>query len=414
MQQLMPRPLRLVRLIFFAVWLFASLPLPAAGRPQGLPLSAYVHGVVGHPQTYALSCESRSAVDWARFFGVSIGESEFLNRLPRSDNPNVGFVGDPNGYWGVTPPNSYGVHAPPVAELLRAYGLEAEARHGFSWDELRGEIADGRPVIVWIIGQMWGGNGFTYRAVDGESLRVAAFEHTMILVGYDENRVHAVDSSTGYTQAYSVSAFLRSWEVLGNMAVTGGRPAAQPNPPPPATTGDTYTVQRGDYLVALARQFGVDWQELASLNNIPYPYTLYAGQTLKLPVREGVPDAGGPLIEEMPHDEPEDQPLSQPQAPIEPAAAPPAQFHAPTATPETYAFLVLSEPYSLSFPLVAHQGAAAPPAKSDVVASGVCLFKRLGLLYLEPVSYFRGWCFSADRIRPEHFLGLAGVIPELP
>jgi lysozyme len=47
----------------------------------------------------------------------------------------------------------------------------------------------------------------------------------------------------------------------------------------------TYTVARGDYLIALANRFQTTWQELAVLNDIPYPYTIYAGQVLQLPVR---------------------------------------------------------------------------------------------------------------------------------
>jgi LysM repeat protein len=42
-------------------------------------------------------------------------------------------------------------------------------------------------------------------------------------------------------------------------------------------------VQKGDYLVALGRKFGVPWQTLASLNGIGYPYIIYPGQVLKIP-----------------------------------------------------------------------------------------------------------------------------------
>jgi uncharacterized protein YvpB len=86
---------------------------------------------------------------------VSIGETEFLDALPRSDNPESGFVGNPNDSWGYIPPHGYGVHADPVAETLQQFGLEADARRGLGWDDLREEINAGRPVIVWIIGQMW-------------------------------------------------------------------------------------------------------------------------------------------------------------------------------------------------------------------------------------------------------------------
>lgn len=208
---------------------------PGLSSQNLLPESAYINGVFGRPQTYSLSCESRSAADWAAFWGVQLSEIEFLSQLPRSDNPNVGFVGDPNGYWGNTPPYPYGVHARPVAALLREYGLYAEARHGMSWDELRLEIAGGRPVIVWVIGQMWGGVAVDYTASDGDTLKVAAFEHTMILVGYDSIWVHVIDASTGWVYQYGVDSFLRSWEVLGRMAVVWEEPAPAPPPEPTDT-----------------------------------------------------------------------------------------------------------------------------------------------------------------------------------
>ncbi|MGW8250240.1 MAG: C39 family peptidase [Anaerolineales bacterium] len=166
-----------------------SLFSPTLALAQSIPERAAVSGLVGYPQRFTLSCESRSAVDWAGYWGVNIREKKFLNSLPRTDNPDTGFVGNPNGEWGSLPPNSYGVHAEPVAALLRAYGLQAEAISGLSWDELRAEIAAGHPVIVWVIGQMWRGSPQRYTPSDGQTTTVARYEHTMILVGYDPQRV---------------------------------------------------------------------------------------------------------------------------------------------------------------------------------------------------------------------------------
>ena len=42
-------------------------------------------------------------------------------------------------------------------------------------------------------------------------------------------------------------------------------------------------MQPGDYLIALAERFGTTWQELASINAIAYPYTIFPGQVLALP-----------------------------------------------------------------------------------------------------------------------------------
>ncbi len=193
-----------------------NTPLPPPPKPS-LPDRAYVSGVVGHPQTLGLSCESRSAVDWASFYGYKIGELDFLGGLPRSDNPEKGFVGNPNGVFGQIPPNPYGVHAAPVGALLRAYGIPAIDERGFGWDELRGEIADGQPVIVWVIGSVWRGYAVPYTASDGETVTVAPMEHTVIVVGYSERSVTVVDNHLVYN--VSVDQFLASWGVLGNQAV---------------------------------------------------------------------------------------------------------------------------------------------------------------------------------------------------
>jgi uncharacterized protein YvpB len=254
----------------------------STARGDSPPDSAYVFGLNGHPQSYAISCESRSAADWAAFWGVSIGETEFLRALPSSDDPEVGFVGNPNDPWGRIPPLGYGVHAEPVAETLRDFGLKAEAHKDLSWDDLREEIGAGRPVIVWVIGGMWAGTPVDYEAEDGNTIRVAAFEHTMILTGYSSSSVQVVDAYTGQYQYYSLSAFLKSWAVLGNMAVLG-EPSNDEQSSPPQVRGETYTVKKGDYVIALARQFGIDWRDIADLNSLTYPFTIHPGQVLQLP-----------------------------------------------------------------------------------------------------------------------------------
>jgi len=310
---------KIPRVFQAAIFLLLAVPIPV--RANLLPERASIPGVVGYPQRFTLSCESRSAVDWAAYWGVSIREKKFLNDLPRSDNPDVGFVGDPNGKWGHTPPYSYGVHAEPVAALLRQFGLQAEARRGLSWDDLRAEIASGRPAIVWVIGQMWKGSAQRYKSSDGQIAIVARFEHTMIVTGYDARSVQVVDALSGAVQTYPLKTFIASWNTLGKMAITGGAvpataPAPSPTPtipepgtPPPASftnhsfmplifgpaslpasapapaaakSPQTYSVKRGDYLTDVARRFGLDWRKLAKLNGLQHPYNIYTGQILRL------------------------------------------------------------------------------------------------------------------------------------
>jgi LysM repeat protein len=166
--------------------------------------------------------------------------------------------------------------------LLQEYGLQADARRGLEWDDLRTEIAADRPVIVWIIGQMWPGSPVSYTASDGHETTVASFEHTMTLIGYDATTVQVVDAYSGWTQTYPLGSFLASWSTLGNMAVTGFREGGR-LPAAPETAGDSYSVQPGDYLIDLARRFNTTWTDLAKLNNLNYPYTIHPGQLLLLP-----------------------------------------------------------------------------------------------------------------------------------
>ena len=178
---------------------------------------ASIKDIRGRWPAYNLNCEARSAVDWAGYFGVSIDEVDFFNSLPVSDDPDMGFVGSVHESWGQTPPNGYGVHAVPVAELLQEYGLDAHPVRGMTWDNIRVEISQSRPVIVWVVGRVGRGTPIAYTSSMGNETIVARFEHTVILTGYTKTEVTVLDGYWVYTRP--IQDFLVSWEVLGNMAV---------------------------------------------------------------------------------------------------------------------------------------------------------------------------------------------------
>lgn len=197
---------------------------PADPPPTGLPKQASISGVTGQGQSLPLDCESRSAVDWARYFGWNINEFDFFNGLPATDNPDSGFVGDVWGTWGQIPPHPYGVHAEPIAKRLRQYGLPADAQQNITWNHLKKEIAEGDPVIVWILGSHHSGydyvvNGIPvyYQSADGYISTVARYEHTVVLTGYTQDSVTYLNG--GNLIQKSLNQFLESWSALGNMAV---------------------------------------------------------------------------------------------------------------------------------------------------------------------------------------------------
>ena len=84
-------------------------------------------------------------------------------------------------------------------------------------EELKAELAAGRPVILWVVGHVKRGTPVPYSGSDGSETIVAKFEHTVIAIGYTENKIRVLD---GYRK-YDVNQkeFMKSWNVLENLAV---------------------------------------------------------------------------------------------------------------------------------------------------------------------------------------------------
>ena len=216
------------RAAWFLLLSFVVLFLPSTACADGLPPTAYVEGVIGHPQEHNLSCESRSATDLAAFWGVAVAEDTFFRRLSKSDNPQRGFLGDVDLPAGSMPPVGYGVYAGPIAANLRSFGLYARVCRECDLDSLKAELAVGRPVIVWATYDMQLPGAQTWVSSDGVTSVVVQWQHTFIAVGYDENGVYLVDAYDGVAKHYSYEAFIPAWDQLGRLAVMVERPLTRP------------------------------------------------------------------------------------------------------------------------------------------------------------------------------------------
>ncbi len=201
-----------------------------AEDPPILPPSATVEGVPARPQQRNLSCESRSAADLAAYWGAEVAEDAFFRRLPKSDNPQRGFVGDVDMPPGSMPPDGYGVYAPPVAATLRSFGLDARAHRHFELDALKRELAAQRPVIVWATYDMQLPGVETWVSWDGEASTVVRWQHTFIAVGYDDQGISLIDAYDARTKRFAYDAFVAAWDQLDRMAVTVSGPLTRPSP----------------------------------------------------------------------------------------------------------------------------------------------------------------------------------------
>jgi uncharacterized protein YvpB len=191
-------------------------PTPA-GSSSPIPAEHYITAISGHKQYFSLGCETAAALDWAKFLGYDFNEFEFQYALPQSDNPELGFVGDVNAPWGQVPPYGYGVHAGPVADLLNHYKIPAVAYKNYTLDQVIDKIAQDKPVIAWVIGNVVGGVPYEYTDKAGNKVTVAAYEHVVIVTGYSETKLRYMTNGRFYEVPKEV--FLNSWGVLGNMVV---------------------------------------------------------------------------------------------------------------------------------------------------------------------------------------------------
>ena len=228
--------------ILLAVLGVTAVTLRRQSAERPLPASHVLENVYGKAQARNLSCESRSASDLAAFWGLDVPELEFLSRLPTSDNPHFGFVGSPDDKWGQLPPNGYGVYAEPVADLLRQYGLPAEAVVGVDLDWLRRQLVEGRPVIIWATYQFKPRPVQTLSDSQGNTFKAVPFEHTYLVTGYSPDGFWVIDALDGQRKFITTAAFEAGWNLLDHMAVVAFDPQAVARGPSWQTVAESYGV----------------------------------------------------------------------------------------------------------------------------------------------------------------------------
>lgn len=75
---------------------------------------------------------------------------------------------------------------------------------------------------------------------------------------------------------------LKATNVNNNQAAAQPAPVAPSQPQSTTSTATTYTVKSGDTLSAIASQYGMNYSQLAQINNIANPNRIYVGQVLRV------------------------------------------------------------------------------------------------------------------------------------
>jgi uncharacterized protein YvpB len=148
--------------------------------------------------------------------GEVVSQDHFISEVPTHPNPHLGFRGDINGPHGGT--RDYGVYAEPLVPVLEAHGYDATVFYGGA-ARLKAEIDDGHPVVVWLTtGKATPRQGF-YQTYAGERFKLVAYEHTVVVYGYDEAGVYLMDVGDGGRYYTEWESFLPRWGYFDEMAL---------------------------------------------------------------------------------------------------------------------------------------------------------------------------------------------------
>ena len=154
----------------------------------------------------------------------------------------------------------------------------------------------------------------------------------------------------------------------------------------PAASGNTYTVKAGDTLYRIAKNHGVNVNELMRVNGISDPRQLAVGRTLQ------IPGAGRPAVRvaTAPVAAHQEQPAA-PAGAAAPAAVPAATAHAPTPIPgtqETLSWPVTGDvvshftPATRGIDISSRRGTAVKAAANGEVLLTSTAFKGYGNLVI--------------------------------
>lgn len=149
-----------------------------------------------YKQELPLSCEAASARMAAEAAGIIVTEAQIRNLLPSSDNPDIGFVGSYYGSNGLpmeTIQEHYGVHAGPIAEVLRKLGVVNAKAESLTDEQIRQALREGKVVIAWIA---YAGEKRTPLTKSGPNGSVfVENEHAVVVIGTDGDRFWVRDPS---------------------------------------------------------------------------------------------------------------------------------------------------------------------------------------------------------------------------
>jgi uncharacterized protein YvpB len=203
-------------LLVLGLYCFVDISSAEANQIGELPKSFRIANMPVYAQQHSLSCEYSATRAAINRWGGNIQEWEFIQAIGFDPNPHLAFRGNIDGPFGGT--WDYGIYAEPIALYLANRGFNTKLLSR-GVEELKAELAKGRPVVVWIPAGLSWGNPYS---TDYKNLKfkLMPLEHAVTLYGYDEGGVYVADPGYGTYNYYGWDGFIRSWKHLDSMAMS--------------------------------------------------------------------------------------------------------------------------------------------------------------------------------------------------
>ena len=143
--------------------------------------------VIGQNPELPTGCEITAVTMMLRYAGANINKIQLANEMPRSNNGDYGFVGNPfsvTGWW---------VFPTGVAPVVNKHLGHSQVMTGASLESIKNKLLNGHLVVAWVANM----NGFV--------------NHAIALTGYNGNTLYYNNPWTARKESMSVSSFYTHW-----------------------------------------------------------------------------------------------------------------------------------------------------------------------------------------------------------
>lgn len=141
-------------------------------------------------------CEITAVTMMLRYAGYNVNKIQLANEMPRSNNGDYGFVGNPFSYsgWWIFPTG--------IAPVVRHYVGHADILTGASLQTIKNHLINGHLVVVWVANV----NGFV--------------NHALALTGFDSNNLFYNNPWTGRKESMTIGDFYSHWNADRQRAIS--------------------------------------------------------------------------------------------------------------------------------------------------------------------------------------------------